>query len=43
MYFYFRAVNKRRRDGKEDYKIEGKTEEEIADLGDESPRFVFAT
>jgi hypothetical protein len=41
MYLYFRWRNQQRLAGKEDYKIEGKTEEEIAEMGDDSPRFLF--
>jgi hypothetical protein len=41
MSFYFSRINKRRREGKEDYKIAGMTEEEINELGDESPRFMY--
>ena len=41
MWYWFRAANKRRAAGKEDYKAEAKTEEEVAELGDESPRFIF--
>lgn len=41
MSFWFRRVNKARAEGKEDWKTEGKTEEEVAELGDASPRFVF--
>ncbi len=41
MSFYFSRVNKRRREGKEDHKIVGMTEEEINELGDRSPRFMF--
>lgn len=41
MWFYFRTRNKRRAEGKEDHKMEGKTLEESAEDGDESPLFVF--
>ena len=41
MMFYFTRRNKARQNGEEDHLIEGKTEEEIAELGDESPRFLF--
>jgi hypothetical protein len=41
MWFYFARVNARRARGEEDYKIEGMTEEQIAELGDDSPRFVY--
>ena len=36
-------TNKKRRAGKEDGKIQGLTEENIDELGDESPRFIYAT
>jgi hypothetical protein len=39
---YFSARNKSRRSGNEDSKVAGKTEEEIAELGDENPRFMFS-
>jgi hypothetical protein len=38
---YFCRRDVARRNGKEDYKIEGKSEEEIVELGDESPRFIY--
>lgn len=41
MWFYFRMRNKRRAQGKEDYKMTGKTVAETAEDGDESPLFVF--
>lgn len=41
MMFYFMRKNKARQNGDEDHLIQGKTEEEIAELGDESPRFLF--
>ena len=34
-------VNKRRKAGKEDHKIEGMTEEEVEALGDRNPRFIY--
>ncbi|KAJ5198174.1 uncharacterized protein N7498_007291 [Penicillium cinerascens] len=39
---YFARVNKRRMEGKEDAKIAGLTEEVINELGDRSPRFMYA-
>ncbi len=36
MAVWFMRANKRRAEGKEDWKLEGKTEEEIAEMGDES-------
>ncbi len=41
MWLYFAKRNARRSLGLEDKKIEGKTEQEVAEMGDESPRFVF--
>ncbi|KAK5072763.1 hypothetical protein LTR64_000831 [Lithohypha guttulata] len=41
LWFYFSNANKRRAAGKEDWKAEGKTEEEVAEMGDRSPRFIY--
>jgi len=41
MSFYFSRVNKGRRAGKEDHKVEGMSEEQINELGDRSPRFMY--
>ena len=41
MWWYFAGENKRRRDGKQDAKIVGMSEEEIAELGDKNPRYVY--
>jgi H+/gluconate symporter-like permease len=38
---YFFNRNKRRSAGKEDEKLGGKTKEQIAEMGDESPHFVY--
>lgn len=43
MSIYYRRVNKRRAEGKEDWKLEGKTEQEILEMGDWSPRYVYST
>ncbi|ETS78525.1 hypothetical protein PFICI_10587 [Pestalotiopsis fici W106-1] len=43
MSWYYRRVNKRRAEGLEDWKLEGKTEAEIQELGDWSPRYVYST
>lgn len=43
MFFYYRQQNARRAAGEEDFKIEGKSEDEIAAMGDDSPRFVYVT
>jgi hypothetical protein len=41
MWTYLTRVNKQRAAGKIDPKHEGLTEEELAELGDESPRFRY--
>ena len=41
MWFYFSRVNARRERGEEDAKISGMTDEEVAELGDSSPRFMY--
>ncbi|KAF2470366.1 MFS general substrate transporter [Lindgomyces ingoldianus] len=41
MWFYFAGVNAQRGKGNEDHTVQGMTDEEIAELGDESPRFVY--
>ena len=41
MWYWFRSANQKRRDGKEDWKTQGKTDDEVAELGDASPRFVY--
>jgi hypothetical protein len=41
MSLYFMKRNARRSSGLEDKRIEDKTEEEIGEMGDESPRYVF--
>jgi hypothetical protein len=38
---YFTKRNTERREGKDDYKMAGKSEEEIAEMGDESPRYMY--
>lgn len=39
--WYYTRINKRRDEGKEDYKIEGMTEEEIQEMGDRNPKFRY--
>ena len=39
--FYFKRQNKNRREGKEDWKLAGKTEYEIEEMGENSPRFMY--
>ena len=41
MWLVFARKNQARRDGKEDGRVENMSEEEIAELGDESPRFYY--
>ncbi len=36
-------TNKKRAAGEEDWKVSGLTEEEIDELGDRSPRYIYAT
>lgn len=43
MFMYYVRANAGRVAGKEDHKIEGKTEDEISDMGDDSPRFLYVT
>jgi hypothetical protein len=43
MSVYFTNANKRRMRGDEDAKIAGMSNEEIEELGDRSPRFIYAT
>jgi hypothetical protein len=38
---YFSKINKRRASGEENGKIAGLSSEEVDELGDRSPRFVF--
>jgi len=42
MWWYFGYENKKRINGERDYKIEDLSEEEIADLGDENPKFLYS-
>lgn len=41
MSWFLARLNKARREGKEDAKIEHMTEEEVEELGDASPRFFY--
>jgi hypothetical protein len=41
MSLYFMKQNSRRLAGMEDGKMQGKTEDEIKEMGDESPKYVF--
>lgn len=42
MWFYYRQKNIRRVQGLEDEKVAGMTDEEIEELGDKSPRFIYS-
>lgn len=41
--FYWRHQNKRKLSGKEDWRMEGLSEEQIADLGEHNPRYLYST
>jgi hypothetical protein len=41
LWFHLHRVNKRRENGEEDHLMEGMTDEQIAELGDDSPRFKY--
>ncbi|KAJ4326211.1 hypothetical protein N0V94_000158 [Neodidymelliopsis sp. IMI 364377] len=41
LHFWYRAQNKRKLEGKEDHRMEGLSEEEIAELGEHNPRFFY--
>ncbi|KAI5304041.1 hypothetical protein KEM56_006916 [Ascosphaera pollenicola] len=41
--WHYTRVNKRRDEGKENYKIEGLSEEEIQEMGDRNPRFRYTS
>ena len=43
LWLYLARVNRNRDAGKEDYKLEGLSSEEIAELGNESPYFRYMT
>jgi hypothetical protein len=43
MWGFYIAVNKRRAEGKENHKIVGMSDEEVEELGDDSPRFKYVT
>lgn len=38
---WFRYLNQRKINGKEDHKVQGMTEEEIEELGEHNPRFRY--
>jgi hypothetical protein len=41
MWLHFARINSRREKGLEDHTVEGMSDEEVAELGDDSPRFVY--
>jgi len=41
LWFTFAGINKRRDNGEEEHLIAGMSDEEVAELGDESPRFRY--
>ena len=41
MWYWLAKKNQRRQDGKENDRVTGMSEDEIAELGDKSPRFVY--
>ncbi|KAH7329636.1 major facilitator superfamily domain-containing protein [Stachybotrys elegans] len=41
VYTNFKILNKRKLEGKEDWRIEGKTEEEINEMGEHNPRYLY--
>jgi MFS family permease len=43
MWWFFNRENKKRINGERDARIEDLSEEEIADLGDENPKFLYST
>ncbi|KAK8869059.1 ProP Permease major facilitator superfamily [Apiospora arundinis] len=43
VWLHFKALNKRKLSGQEDWRIEGKTEEEIREMGEHNPRYLYTT
>ncbi|KAI5360651.1 Putative MFS transporter superfamily [Septoria linicola] len=43
MHFYWRRRNTNKRAGKEDWRAEGLSEEEVKELGDKNPNYFFTT
>ncbi|KAH7245294.1 major facilitator superfamily domain-containing protein [Fusarium tricinctum] len=41
VYLHFKKLNKRKLSGQEDWRIEGKTEEEINEMGEHNPRYMY--
>lgn len=41
LWAYLGMLNSRREKGEEDHLIEGKSDEDVAEMGDDSPRFKY--
>jgi hypothetical protein len=41
LHLYLKRANKRKLEGKEDWRMEGKTEEEIAEMAEDNPRYLY--
>jgi hypothetical protein len=41
LHVYFRVQNRRKREGRYDYLMEGKTEEEVEEMGEANPRYMY--
>lgn len=41
LWVYLGMLNSRRENGEEDHLMEGKSEEEVAEMGDDSPKFRY--
>lgn len=41
LHFYFRMQNKKKKEGKFDHLMEGKTDEEIAEMGENNPHYMY--
>lgn len=41
LHVYFRTQNRKKRNGEQDHLMQGLTDEQIADLGDKSPRYMY--
>lgn len=41
VYLHFKRLNKRKLSGQEDWRLEGKTEEEINEMGEHNPKYLY--
>ena len=41
LHLYFKKANKRKLEGKGDWRMEGKSEEEIAEIGEDNPQYLY--